>query len=194
MMAEYRLQKSNYPSTYEFHQHRERAPHLEQSWQNGRLFMAARFIRKANPKSVVDLGCGDGGLLSLIKEIPSWGYDFCPANAEGWDERGITAEFEDVFNTDFEPRWGELTVVTEVLEHLADPHSTVKWIAENSTYIVASLPFDERPGDNICEDLHEHIWGFDEEGFRDLIGAHFNILEYRRVDWNQIILGKSKYA
>lgn len=194
-MAEYRLQQSNYPSTYEFHQNRERAPHLEQDWQKGRLFMAAKFIRGVMPKSVVDLGCGDGGLLSLIKDIPSWGYDFCPANQEGWEERKISAEFADVFNDpDFTPRWGELTVVTEVLEHVAEPHRVVEWIAKNSTYIVASSPANELPGDHICEGEHEHIWSWDEEGFKNMITNHFTILNYRKVDWNQIVLGRSKYV
>lgn len=188
-MAEYRLQETDYPSTFEYHEHRERAPHLEQTWQNGRMYAAAKMIRKIAPKSVVDLGCGDGGLLSLISFIPSWGYDFCPANAEGWKERGVTAEFADVFNTDFEPKWGELTIVTEVLEHLKDPHGVVEWIARNSKYIVASSPKDERPGD-VCD---SHLWAWDWEGYEALLEPHFTILEHRPVDWSQVISGKSKY-
>lgn len=186
-MAEYRLQESDYPSTFAFHEHRERAPHLEQSWQSGRLYMAAKWIREINPSSVVDLGCGDGGLLSLIKFIPSWGYDFCPANAAGWTERGVEAYSEDVFNTDFEPKWGELVVVTEVLEHLRDPHDVVKWIAENAKYIIASSPDDEQPTGH----MDEHIWGWDMEGYAAMVGEHFEIIKHRKVDWNQLILGKS---
>lgn len=193
-MVEHRLQKHNYPSTFEFHKDRERAPHLEQNWHRGRLFMAAKLIRRVSPKSVVDLGCGDGGLLSLIKDIPSWGYDFCPANSEGWAERGVTAEFADIFNTDFEPKWGELTVVTEVLEHLADPHKAVEWIARNSKYVVASSPLGECPEDHAPGEIHEHIWGWDKDGYLALIGAHFTVLEWRHVDWNQIVLGKSNYV
>lgn len=190
-MAEYRLQDTDFPSTFEYHKDRERAPHLEQNWHAGRLFMAAKFIRRVAPHSVVDLGCGDGGLLSLIKDIPSWGYDFCPANAEGWKERGVRGEQRDVFNTDFDGvLWGELTVVTEVLEHLRDPHGVVDRIAHNSKYIVASCPFDEQPKD----DHDEHLWGWDEEGFKALVGEHFTILEYRRVDWTQLLMGKSFYA
>ena len=192
-MAEYRLQETTYPSTYDYHKDRERAPHLEQNWHRGRLFMAAKFIRKANPRSVVDLGCGDGGLLSLIKDIPSWGYDFCPANQEGWEERGVTAEFADVFNTDFEPKWGELVVMTEVLEHLENPHAVVEWVARNATYFVASSPLNERPEDH-GDELHEHLWAWDKEGFTEMIGKHFTVMEWRSVDWNQIVLGKSNYA
>jgi SAM-dependent methyltransferase len=193
-MTERRLQQSSFPSTFEFHEHRERAPHLEQSWQNGRLYAAAKLIRKVKPASVVDLGCGDGGLLSLITEFPSWGYDFAPNNAAGWPERGVTAELKDVFNTDFDGvKWGELAVVTEVLEHLDDPHAAVHDISRHSKWIVASVPHDEQPGEHVVEGCHEHIYSWDTEGFRALIGAHFDILEYRRVDWNQIVLGRSRY-
>lgn len=189
-MTEYRLQESDYPSTFEYHEHRERAPHLEQNWHCGRLYMAAKFIRQINPSSVVDLGCGDGGLLSLIKYIPSWGYDFCPANSAGWVERGVTAELRDVFNTDFTPRWGELVAVTEVLEHLRDPHGVVEWIAKNAKYIVASSPVEELPGGHV----DEHIWSWDYDGYADLIGKHFTILNHRKVDWNQVLVGLSHYA
>jgi SAM-dependent methyltransferase len=191
-MVEVRLQGSSYPSTFEFHKDRERAPHLEQPWHANRLYIAAKMARSVSPKSIVDLGCGDGGLLSLVKDIPSWGYDFCPANQAGWVERGVTAEFADVFNTDFEPKWAELVVVTEVLEHLADPHGAVEWIARNAKFIVASSPFDDfgehGPG------MHEHVWAWDYDGYAQLLGEHFSIIQHRRVDWSQIYLGRSLYA
>lgn len=194
-MAEYRLQQSTYPSTAEYHANRERANHLEQKWQQGRIYAAAKMIRGVKPKDVVDLGCGDGGLLSLLKDVcPAWGYDFAPSNIEGWEERGVTAELKDIFNDPgFQPKWAELTVMTEVLEHLADPHFAVDWVAHNSKYLAASVPFDEQPDSGICEGEHEHLWGFDEEGFKGLIGEHFHILEYKRVDFNQLLLGRSKY-
>ena len=90
-------------STFAFHEHRERAPHLEQQIHQGRLRLAADFVREAvdrvetrigAPAVVIDLGCGDGGLLSLISRLPwvnSFGYDFQPSNRQGWDERNVNA-------------------------------------------------------------------------------------------------------
>ncbi|MET7975738.1 methyltransferase domain-containing protein [Streptomyces mirabilis] len=189
-MAEWKLFHGEHPhvATLDFHRDRDRAPHLEQPDHRARLKRCARVIRNINPGSVVDLGCGDGGLLSLIKDIPSWGYDFQPSNEPAWTERGVTAERRDVFNTRDVPKWGELAVLTEVLEHLADPHGTVEWVARNASWIVASSPRHE------SADFHGdcHAWAWDEEGYRALLAPHFEVTLHEAVDWSQIIVGRSK--
>lgn len=190
-MGEWRLQESNYPATFDYHKDRERAPHLEQDHQSPRLHAAARLVREAKPESVVDLGCGDGGLLSLIKDIPSWGYDFQPSNQEGWTERGVTAFLGDVFNTRADVMWGQLAVATEVLEHLENPHDAVRWISRNATYIVASSPHNERPDGH---DPDCHIWAWDHDGYRDMLAEHFEIIKHETIYWSQLILGRSKHV
>src|SRR5678816_1829435 len=184
-LHEWRLQETDYPSTFAYHEHRERAPHLEQSWQNARIYKAAKLIRLSGARTVVDLGCGDGGLLSVVQSfgIECWGYDFCPANALGWVERGVRGELRDVFNDRPDDiRWGDLAVATEVLEHLSDPHGTVEWIAQHSPNIVASSPWGERPNQGTCD---SHIWAWDMEGYAAMIGKHFEILDHRKVEWSQ---------
>src|SRR6185436_14252089 len=132
-MTEWRLFDGDtaYVSTAEFHAHRDRAAHLEDPLHRPRLERAAEFVRDAismGAQTASDLGCGDGGLLSVIQgDLEAWGYDFCPANTAGWAERGVSAEFADVFGEDQDRvKFGDLTVVTEVLEHLADPHGAVR--------------------------------------------------------------------
>jgi Methionine biosynthesis protein MetW len=120
-MAEWKLFDGDVPhvSTREFHADRPRAPHLEQPQHRPRLERAAEYVLSAadliGPEATVsDLGCGDGGLLSLIKPIASWGYDFAPANAAGWTERGVTATQLDVFGADRDQvEFGDVTCVTE---------------------------------------------------------------------------------
>lgn len=182
---EYRL-RDDYPSTFEFHEHRERAPHLEQADHRIRINLAVKLIRRVSPTSVVDLGCGDGGLLSLIKDIPSWGYDFQPSNAEGWAERGVTASQLDWVRYPDRIEWAELAVATEILEHLADPHAAIDLIGDHCQYIVASSPFRERPGHSIPE----HIWAWDELGYKQLIGRKFKVITHRKAGWSQVILGR----
>ncbi|WP_165975226.1 class I SAM-dependent methyltransferase [Actinomadura rubrisoli] len=175
-------------STLDFHRDRERAPHLEQPAHHDRLHRAAEHVRGLRPTSVVDLGCGDGGLLSLIRDIPSWGYDWQPSNAAGWAARDVTAETRDVFESRDAPRWGECAVATEVLEHLADPHGTVAWIAAHARYIVASSPAFET-GDSASEC---HAWAWDVDGYADLISPSFTILSHEVVGWTQLLVGEAR--
>lgn len=138
----------------------------------------------------MDLGCGDGGLLSLLtRDLDAWGYDFSPVNQQGWAERWVTAEVRDVFNDRDVPRWAELAVCTEVLEHLTDPHGTIEWVARNTRWIVASSPHsetDRNHGD--C-----HAWAWDYDGYRELIEPHFEILTHETVHWSQLITGRSRH-
>lgn len=181
-------------STFAFHENRERAAHLEQPIHRGRLHSAAALVSVAatlGAATVSDLGCGDGGLLSLLVDNPriveAWGYDFAPANAEGWGERGVTADLLDVFGDDADKvKFGVVTVVTEVLEHLTDPHAAVRWIGGHSRFIVASSPWDETP--ERCDPCH--AWAFDRDGYRQLLEhGGYRVLQHRDVDRFQLILG-----
>lgn len=176
-------------STAAFHAGRERAPHLEQPGHRERLVKAAELVRAAvslGARSVSDLGCGDGGLLSLL-DTEAWGYDFAPANVAGWAERGVTAELVDVFNGERDNvRLGDVAVVTEVLEHLTDPHEAVRWIATGSRWIVASSPWDEWPGhSDEC-----HAWAFDRDGYRQLVEqGGYRVLQHTDSSRFQLVLG-----
>ncbi len=172
-MAEWKLLGQEHVSTAEFHQHRERAPHLEQWGHKARLYKAAEFVQAAclhdgEACSVSDLGCGDGGLLSIVQNYScvsrAWGYDFQPSNEHGWRERGVTARQADVFNPDSPDHidFGRISVTTEVLEHLLAPHEVVRGISYMSDYLVASSPYDETDqGHDEC-----HSWAWDMEGYR----------------------------
>ncbi|GGK61374.1 hypothetical protein Sme01_03120 [Sphaerisporangium melleum] len=189
-MTEWRLFDGDTPhvSTFAFHEHRDRAPHLEQPLHRDRLHTAADAIRRLAPASVVDLGCGDGGLLSLLDGIPAWGYDFHPASATAWAGRGVIAERLDVFNARHVPRWGQLAVMTEVLEHLADPHGAVEWVSRHAQFTVASSPKDET-GD---EHGDCHAWAWDMDGYRALFDPHFEVLDHVPVGWSQLVVGRSR--
>ena len=189
-MTEWRLFTDDTPhvSTFAFHEHRDRAPHLEQPAHQARLHRTAELVKALTPASVVDLGCGDGGLLSLLGDIPAWGYDWHPAAAQGWTERGVTADHHDVFGSRNVPRWGEAAVLTEVLEHVADPPGTVAWVAANATYIVASSPAYETATDHSdC-----HAWAWDMAGYAALFAPHFDVLVHEIVGWTQLLAGRSK--
>jgi hypothetical protein len=185
-------------STFEFHEHRERAPHLEQGIHQGRLRTAAILVHKfsVGPEGrglntlITDLGCGDGGLLSLLRDTGythTHGYDFQPSNVEGWLERGVLL---DCIRLNFIEEWNDVVrsdvyVMTEVLEHLEDPHGMLRQIRERDAGVVCSSPWMEHEG-NIdgC-----HNWAWDMPGYTKMItDAGFEVLESVREGIFQVHL------
>lgn len=201
-MSEWRLFEGETPhvSTYAYHEHRDRAPHLEQPPHRERLELATRYVLESFSSgcyTLSDLGCGDGGLLSLIKDIPdvvSWGYDFTPANAEGWAERGVTAYLRDVFGAGgpvddgLETAvLGDVVVVTEVLEHLADPHGVLRTLRRHARRLVCSSPWNESP----AQHDPSHAWAWDRSGYADMIEkAGWTILHHEQAGLFQVVLAE----
>ncbi|OPC84218.1 hypothetical protein B4N89_27755 [Embleya scabrispora] len=171
---------------------RDRAPHLEQAAHTARLHEAARLVGVAfrqtgpTPRTVVDLGAGDGGLLTLLPgELTAWGYDLQPTNVRAAnDERGVDVRLGDVVDGDIQ--WGDIAVATEMLEHLVDPHAFVRRIAEHSPIIIASSPWNETP-----EQHYEfHTWAWDRDGYAALLEqAGYEIRAHRTVGPFQLIAG-----
>jgi hypothetical protein len=200
-MAEYRLFEGDVPhvSTAEFHADRERAPHLEQPFHQERLHRAAMFVRlvtdrqPVKDRTVSDLGCGDGGLLSLLSgpgDISAWGYDFCPASEAGWTERDVNGTSLDVFGADWDRvAVGRVVVMTEVLEHLADPHGTLRRVRERGAHwLVCSSPWNERPGGHSAE----HAWAWDFEGYSAMIReAGWEVDRHEQAGLFQVVLAKA---
>lgn len=192
-MAEHRFfdpGTTPFVATEAFHALRSRARHLEDPQHQSRLTRTAELIRSLEPKSIVDLGCGDGGLLSLLRDYDAWGYDFQPSNEPAWRERGVKAELRDVFNARDVPHWGELVVITEVLEHVATPHNTVAWISRHTRYVVASSPHGETPEQH----AEEHAWGWGVEDYKAMFEPHFETLHHEVIDWAQIYVGQNRRA
>jgi len=154
---------------------------------------AALASEAANDASgyVVDLGAGDGALLSLLeyglKDV-SYGYEIIRADAEyARRVRGVTVYERNVSATLDETPLGPVVVLTEVLEHLADPHGFLAKLAQRDSvkFVVASSPWNETPV------RHEwnHAWAWDTEGYARLFeGAGFEARQYHRVEWSQVCL------
>lgn len=184
-----------YFSTQKFHDDREAAPHIDQhGMQRDRLIMAADFVKdlvlRYKIKSVTDICCGDGGLLEYLKpffeehDVTAWGYDFQPANVrDAVYKRKVDVSFADVVNDHIE--CGELSIMTECLEHFYDPHAMVRKIT--SDYFVASGPNGETP-----EAHYElHTWGWSWPAYEKLLEqAGFNILRHEESTIFQVVSGK----
>jgi SAM-dependent methyltransferase len=181
-------------TTAEWYVGRESAPHLEQDGHRDRLMQTAAFVAQAafgyHLVTVVDLGCGDGGLLSLLGSgLKAWGYDLSPANVEASKDRGVDVRYADVLAGEVD--WGDIAVATEMLEHLVDPHAFVSRIAEHARVLVCSSPADERPG----RAYEFHTWCWDELGYRQMVErAGFIVKAYRRVNRFQVMMAVRPYA
>lgn len=190
-MGEWRLfEEGTVPeyTTPEWYTTREHAPHLEQASHRGRLFLSAHLIAELvmgrGFTTVVDLGAGDGGLLSLLgPSVTAWGYDLMPANLEAAKHRGVDVRYGNVLTDPVQ--WGQIAVATEMLEHLVDPHAFVRTIAEHTRALVCSSPWNERPGSA----YEFHTWAWDFDGYRALVEqAGFQVRKHKTVDAFQVIL------
>ena len=174
--------------TAEWYKDRDAAHHLEQSDHKVRLVDSAWLVRQAiemGAKTAVDIGCGDGGLLQLLKDmdIKAWGYDLAPKNVDyAVNVRGVDARHTDVNSTDIE--YGDLAILTEVLEHMADPHKYLRELP--SKYLVASSPYTETDANH----YEFHLWAWDKDGYDALIqqGGYTIVNKLYVSGWSQVVL------
>lgn len=173
-MTEWRLFPENAVPEFTTRAFFESHPRIAQEHQigfNARMRLAVDAVleltrRVSVIQSVVDLGCDDGELLYRIREERPWltplrGYTLGSQSVEFARSRGLDVTQGDFLTDDV----GEfdLTVMTEVLEHLTDPHSFLKQV--ESPYLVVSSPSAE------TDEWHyeHHAWAWDLEGYRSLV-------------------------
>lgn len=190
-MAEHRLHDPAVVpecTTRQWYAGREHAPHLEQPTHRARLLAAASAVVEAGQmlgaSTVVDLGAGDGGLLSLLGPgLTGWGYDLQPTNVAAARNRNVDVKLADITTDPIV--WGEIVVATELLEHLRDPHGLVIQAARHGRALVCSAP---------CEETREshyehHVWAWDQTGFAAMItNGGWRIVRHGTVSATQIVL------
>lgn len=185
-------------ATPEWYAGREHAPHLEQSLHRPRLHVAAGMVRALLESNgyttVVDLGAGDGGLLSLLADTGArlHGYDLQPSNVAAAAERGVDVELGDVVDELHNMhiagvmQFAEVAICTEVLEHLVDPHAFLAALAACTEVraLVASSPWTETTGDA----YEFHLWAWDQAGYVELLtGAGWHVVEQQVAGMFQVV-------
>lgn len=186
-------------STQEFHDDREHAPHIEQhGMQRDRLLLAGEFVKelviKNDIRTVTDICCGDGGLLEHLKPffiergVTAWGYEFSPdAVRHAQYSRNVNVVYADVAKDDIQ--LGELSIMTECLEHFHKPHEMVQKVAKQSKYFVASGPNGETP-----EAHYElHVWGWSWPAYENLLTqAGYKVDRHEESTIFQVVSGELK--
>lgn len=208
-MAEHRLFDPTDPPEWldsEWWRDREHCDHLGSPTgaHVARLHAAAQLAARAalldpvpehHTPYVVDLGAGDGALLSLLPEplrSSSYGYDAIKADVRyAVDVRKVEVHLRNVVraldHVPFTLALGPVVVLTEVLEHMADPHGFLAQLHERDEvcYVVASSPHSETP------ERHEwnHAWAWDIDGYREMFeAAGYELREVQEVEWSMLCL------
>lgn len=189
-MAEYRLyDPGTIPecTTPCWYAGREHAPHLEQPTHRARILAAAAATIETaqilGASTAVDLGAGDGGLLSLLgPSITGWGYDLQPTNVAAAKNRNVNVGLADITTDTIE--WGEIVIATELLEHLRDPHELISSAARHGRALICSSPCEETPESH----YEHHVWAWDRLGFAKMItDAGWRIVHHNTIYATQLI-------
>jgi 2-polyprenyl-3-methyl-5-hydroxy-6-metoxy-1,4-benzoquinol methylase len=178
-------------ATAEWYEPRESAHHLEEEGHVHRLEKALEHAlsvenNDTGATTLSDLGCGDGGFLQALRDsgsnLRAWGYDLAPNNIQYAQQvRGVDARYTDFKNDDIV--YGDITVMTEVLEHLVDPYDTLESLP--SRYIIASSPNNETDKSH----YEFHLWAWDAEGYTNLFNeCGWNVIHSDSIGWSQVVL------
>lgn len=184
-VSEYRFDDFAHVATAAFHAERDAADHLNQPEHVGRLLVVAGLVndllhRRGYDQTVIDYGCGNGGLISLLHGRNVRGFDFTPANVAAAQAAGRNVEHRDFVE---HPASSDIAVMTEVLEHMNDPHGFLATL--DAPTLVASVPNGETPDNHgDC-----HLWGWDPDGFRTMLtGAGFTPAQFVPLGHTQVWL------
>lgn len=194
-MTEWKLFGDTIPecATPDWYYERPTAPHLEQEGHRQRLLLTAEVVAEAvrrGGRDIVDLGAGDGGLLQAVREcdvnVPAWGYDLQPSNVTAAIDRNVSVELADFDRDDL--RWADIVVISEVLEHLPDPHGMVRRIFDSGArWLIATSPYTETDASH----YGFHLWAFDKDGYKAMIeNAGWKVCSVHTAWISQIVLAE----
>ncbi len=85
-----------------------------------------------------------------------------------------------------------VVAISEVMEHLPDPHSLVKRLdVDPVKFVVASSPFLETEADH----YEQHLWAWNLEGYKAMFeAAGFQVVKQTTAGVHQALLATRKEA
>lgn len=168
------------------------------------------FLHEASllkPSSVLDAGCGEGFTLEKLKTQKIgkslYGIDFSEAAIKiGKDlHPHINLEQGSIYEIPYKPNTFDLTICTEVLEHLEYPRDALKELARvTKKYSIISVPNEPffmlanfLRGKNLTHfgnDI-EHIQHWSRGGITKLVNKYFNVIKIKNpFPWTLVIAQK----
>ncbi|MDO8638853.1 MAG: class I SAM-dependent methyltransferase [Candidatus Daviesbacteria bacterium] len=119
-------------------------------WQKKKSLIK-KSLSELNIKNIIDLGCGDGGLLELVKKnIKYTGIDISPTQVKFSLDQIKKIEYKnakvyigDITNLKFANNTFDAALVCDVVEHIISPEklfSELKRVIKKDGYIIFSIP------------------------------------------------------
>lgn len=134
--------------------------HVERyKWVVERLAACSEVHRADGPLQwpVIDIGCGSGYGTAMLLDAGynAIGLDRNPMAINFCDSRNVPAAVMDYPGTLFRPKEPWLAaVLIEVIEHSKDGMATLDRAMQDAFIVLASVPYDEPPGENGYHQLH----------------------------------------
>jgi len=148
--------------------------------------IVSTYLKDIPMASVLDPAAGDGEIVAslidhdrhfVIGDLSCENIEVCKEKLYGH----YNSEFwvADLFDTVLESPIVDITILSEILEHIEDPDGFLKIVAKKSMAVFISTPLEEAPGAN-----PEHYWSWGREDIVSmLVNAGFkNIILYSELD------------
>jgi len=133
-----------------------------------------------NISKILDIGCGQGHFLKLVKEVTyaeTWGLEMVATEAniaKNYVDKILVGRIEDSLEL-IPDNYFDCITLNDVLEHLIEPKEVLKMISEKLTQngiIVASIP-NVRFIENLYELIIKKDWEYKTEGILDYTHLRF---------------------
>jgi len=173
------------PQTIIFNKYQKRSPHYHWQQINRNLFhfnayVAARYHQVINliplePKQkILDIGCGDGVLLNLIKNAILYGIDLDQASLD-YAAAKVKAKFiqGSAEKLPFQANFFDVVLATEIIEHLSRPEFMLREIhrvlkPQGRMILTTPLKTGKTPEDKL------HLQEFSLVELKELLQPYFH--------------------
>lgn len=186
----------DYTSTWKYHQTDNR-DHLKNAARRLR-FVMKEINKITGVKKTLDIGFGDGQLLSLLaKKYSAHGIDFVQENVELTKKStglGENIKFGNSSAIPFEQNSFDLVTATEILEHLSEEElqkslKEISRVLVPGGYFVLTVPYNEKLSNKntCCPNCGTtfHIWGhqqsFNDENIPKKLGDEFEVIKIKKT-------------
>jgi 2-polyprenyl-3-methyl-5-hydroxy-6-metoxy-1,4-benzoquinol methylase len=167
---------------------------------------AAALVRSAVPKSILDVGCGEGYVLEALVEAgleaELHGIDLSAeaiADARVRLGEAVNLRVEDAHALSRSEERFDLVMMLEVLEHIERPEDMLETLAQlTRRHVLLSVPWEPFfRGLNFLRGKHVRAWGNDPEhinhwgrrAFIELVTSRFSVLAAPFVfPWTMVLL------